>query len=145
MKKSLDAQDKDKINSENRVPDNIPPAEEIQSLKTSENENEKLVREVKQFHPRWMDADKKRRKFSVCGTNTGCFGCCCGQEGEITDVSINVSNYFKTIKSFTIVFSLLILINGFSYYWYVNIGATRTKTFQDQIFSTTIGTYHACN
>lgn len=89
------------------------------------------------MHPR----DEDGNKIPVCGSFTGCMSCCKEYENsELNQIGLGMTNYFKIIKTFTIIFFIIVLLNIFLLIVYTNSNRhEKIKDYKDILFKTTIG------
>lgn len=89
------------------------------------------------MHPR----DREGKKFPICGSYTGCMGCCKKYENsELNVLGLGMTNYFKIIKTLTLVFLIICFFNIFLFVVYTNSNKReKVSNYQDALFKTTIG------
>jgi len=82
----------------------------------------KMVYEVTNAHPREL-VDGHFEKMSCCRARTGCFGCtknCRRSENISSELGIGMTIYFKTMKSFVLLFAVFTIFSIPAYYLYWN-------------------------
>lgn len=109
-------------------------------LEISEEGLIKLNDEVEMLHPRRVQ-DNKIEKYPVCETHTGQYTCTkSNNNSELEDFGIGVITYFKTLKSYCIIFFILTIINIPLYVIYTQRHTNKkVDNYMDLFFKTTIG------
>ena len=101
----------------------------------------KLFEEVERQHPRKIKDNRIEKYPLCCGTDTGIIGC--GTASNVSDLNpfgIGITNYFKTVKAFSIIFLIMVIINIPVYVMYTQSHKeNEVLTYQDALFKTTIG------
>jgi len=102
---------------------------------------EKLDYEVMKMHPRLISKKQSLIPFPICETNVGCSGCCKIYEESNLDVTgLGIIMYLKILKTLSIVFLIICLLNGLLYWVYISSHAeTPMTSYLDYFFKTTIG------
>lgn len=107
---------------------------------TDKSQLQKLKIEVERKHPRIIEKEETR-VYPICLTNTGIIGC--GKESNKSDLhqyGLGIINYFKTLKAFSIIFFIIIIVNIPLYIMYTQSNsAKKAVSYQDALFKTTIG------
>lgn len=89
-------------------------------------------------HPYSKVINKEIVKYPVYHTSVGAFGC--GPESDLNELGLGMVVYFKIIKTFAIVFFLIMLFNIPLYYVYTtNHSEKSIINYKEAFFKTTLG------